>query len=449
MWTVVRQPRKDSFIYRAQWKPRNGASRSVLLGAMPLPRSKMPELWLATLAEMEEAGDDVPDLTRVPTTMELTERFRALDPYGSLDDASVWELAHDPTGGTSVGIVLMQGFSTMIAGHEARTSGARNPFTAPFTAPAPESAPAGVVLVPPAAAPVVTGPAAMALRDYVDKTWKPVRAQQKSTWEHEIWWWDQRILPVLGDVRLCDLDATRWTAFLATLTVGGRSKALCQTAYRTALTHAVEVLEWLPAVHRFVKIVGSTKRTRAEPEPMTAEEVQVFLAAAPSRTHRAMFALQIGQGLRPSEVIGVDWSHVDWIRGTLRACGTKNDLATAIVPLTPISRRELHEHWLSSGSPTSGPAFLRTRRGGAYPSFPRSAFRTTARKSGLNEGRVRKLFPYVARHSFATIAASAGIDRAHTKAMMRHSRQSTVLDEAYIRVSKEATAVAFAGFGEE
>lgn len=100
-------------------------------------------------------------------------------------------------------------------------------------------------------------------------------------------------------------------------------------------------------------------------------------------------------------------------------------------------------------SPEEGHVFTRPAiwGGGPYTAYPRTAFQTAARRSGLNDGRVRHLFPYIARHSFATIAAESGIDRAFTKDMMRHSRASTVLDEAYIRVSKSATARAFSGFG--
>lgn len=286
----------------------------------------------------------------------------------------------------------------------------------------------------------------MTLSSYVWDVWEAVRKAQPATWDREQWWWQERILPVLGHVQLRDLDAEKWGDFLRGLRTGGRSKALAQTAYRCALRQAV-VLGWIPEVHRFAKIEGSTKRVRAEVEPLSMEEVDTFLSAAPAPVHRAMFALQIGQGLRPGEVIRVQWEDVDFGRGTLHVNGTKNALARATVPLTPLSLREMRAWWEACGKPTSGPAFPRSRGGGAFPTYPRSAWRSTAEKSGLNEGRARKLFPYSARHSFATIAATSGIDRAYTKDMMRHSRASTVLDEAYIRVSKQQTAAAFAGFG--
>ncbi len=286
---------------------------------------------------------------------------------------------------------------------------------------------------------------AMALRDYVADIWGPIREEKAATWKREFWWWDRQILPALGGVRLCDLDRDKWNYFLSGLHQGGRSKALAQTAYRCAITHAA-ALGWVEKVHDFRPIAGSTATSLPEPEPLCLAEVSRFLAAAPTPVHRALFATHFGQGLRPGEVLRVRWEDVDWKKRTLGVRGTKNKLALATVPLTPLTFRELHAWWQQLGEPREGVAFERSRGGGAFPDYPKKAFNTAAERSGLNAGRSRHLFPYVARHSFATIAAETGIDRAHTKKMLRHSRVSTVLEDAYERVSQEQTARAFGGF---
>ena len=285
----------------------------------------------------------------------------------------------------------------------------------------------------------------MTLNNYVADVWEPVRSAQAGTWKREQWWWVERILPALGAVRICELDARKWSAFLDTLTVAGRSKALAQTAYRTALRHACAVLGWIEGPHPFAPIRGATLRTRAEAEPLTIVEVTVFLDAVHLPVHRALFAVQIGQGLRPAEATAVRWEDIDFNRSTIFVRGEKNALARATVPLTPFSKAELLAWWEQRGRPKTGVCFEK-QGGGPFPAYPRQAFRTAAINSGLNTSRERALFPYVCRHTFATIAAVAGVDRAFTKRMMRHSQKSTVLDEAYIRVSVRDTANAFAGF---
>ena len=420
MWTVTRQPRSKGLYYSAQWGgeiPRRG----VTLGLMP--------------------GD--------PPTMAITQRLRGLDPSGCGTDAEVRIIcrAHDDA---AAEFEVMLKFADgkipnrlLLAVGRAIQAEVVRAGIASLTQPARASS------LPPvvgdAQVPALAAGAMLTLAAYVEAVWKPIRSKQVSTWEREKWWWNERILPALGQTLLADLDAQKWTAFLGTLEVGGNSKRLCQTTYRTALTHASEVLGWITG-HKFRKIVGSTKRSLPEPEPMNQDELDVFLPASPTPTHRAMFAAHFGQGLRPGETIRLDWAGASWSARTLHVPGTKNSLANGTVPMTKLTYQELWAYWNSLGQPAEGPMFLKSD-GTPYAGFPDGAFRSTASRAGLNEHRVRKVFPYSGRHTFATIAATKGIDRAFTKDMMRHSRASTVLDEAYIRVSRKQTADAFSDFG--
>lgn len=422
-WTVQRQPRAKGNYYSAIHKLPGVKPRCVTVGYVP--------------------GD--------PPTATLTARLRAHDPSGAWLDALIIDVCHAADDDGVRGVLRTH--RTM----EHRFAGANDPRPtseatmarvdandrahASLEAMAEKREKVAEKVVEPKHA-----KGAMKLRDYYEQTWKPLRSKQPGTWEREEGRWETLILPALGDVRLCDLDAERWTTALAGMAGGGTHRRLTQTAYRCAIRHA-ETLGWVESVHKFAPIAGSTKRVFADPEPLQMHEIEKFLQGARHAVHRALFALQIGQGLRPGEVILVRWEDIDFGRKTLFVRGTKNDLAKATVPLTPLSETEMRRWWEKCGWPTTGPAFTRARGGGAFPSYPRSAFRSAAERSGLNEGRTRKLFPYGSRHAFATCAAAAGIDRAYTKDMMRHSRASTVLDEAYIRVSKAQTAAAFAGFG--
>lgn len=417
MWSVIKQPRKSGpAVYICQWK---GAE-------------KRPSVTIGPIS-----GE--------PATLGLTALLREVDPDASWTDEEIRTFVVEPD-------PVRRGYCAMSAQHRIRMERVAMMRKAPvrITEPDPDAPKQPHTVVKLASAKTdapVHARGGTTLRTYVEHTWTQVRQRKAATWKRESWWWTKRILPSLGSIRLCDLDTATWTAFLDTLKIGGRSKALCQTAYRTALTHAAEDLHWIPEVHRFEDIAGSTKRSLDEPEPMTADEVAKFLSATTTDTHRAMFAVQIGQGLRPSEVIRIRWEDIDWGKRILDVRGTKNDLADAKVGLTPLSFRELHAYWTKLGCPSVGVAFLKTRGTGPFAMFPDSAFYSAAKKSGLNDERTRGLFPYVARHSFATIAATSGIDRAHTKSMMRHSRKSTVLEEAYERVSKTETAIAFSKFG--
>lgn len=402
MWTVIKQSRKGGDYYSALDKSAAKA-RSVTLGYIP---------------------------GSVPTAT-LTARLRATT--GPLTDEQVRAICLADTDDDALLVVSRD--RMLSSGSSWSTSrGAKSEPAKPKPV---EVSKPGVALQP---------DGEMTLARYVAEVWTPIRSARASTWDRESWWWHYRILPVLGEVRLCDLNARKWTDFLGTLTVGGRSKAIAQNTYRVALKHAVTVLEWLPSLHQFARIDGSTKGTRAKPEPLSTDEIGRLLNAAGTRVHRALIALAIGQGLRPGEAVRAEWEDFDFEAGMFQVRGSKNDKATAKVPMTALTRREMlafRDLVVSEVGKAIGPCFQ--WRGKAIVDF-KTAIRGAAERAGLNTGRARKVFPYLCRHTFATQSAVSGIDKAFTRKMMRHSAMSTILERAYEQVSIAQTADAMVAF---
>lgn len=460
MWVVQRQKVKGGFYYSAVQKVPNGPSRSVTVRA----------------------------IEGSPETLPLTERLRRWDRDGVWDDETVRRVVLAPDDDSAARVVLQLHLrpqmrvevvpdltdrvasALVILNASEGLARTRDPMLAPLVfgdsptavadglaamriqAPATRDQPPSPVSEPAAPPPPTHPSGAMTLRDFVDGVWAQERCKQAATWGRERGWWDRHLLPALGDLRLCDLSTQRWSGALAGLTqCGGRSKAIAQVAYRTALKHAAS-LGWIEAVHPFPVIVGSTKRTLLPPEPPTMPEVAAFLNAVSSPRDRAMFGLQFGQGLRPAEVLPVRWEDIDWRRARLHVRGTKNALAEGVVALTRLSVSELSPWWEAAGKPAAGLCFPSQRPGKAgaeLATYPTRSFRVAADASGLNALRQRALFPYIARHAFATIAAMSGVDRAATRRMMRHSTTSTILESAYEHASLQQTADAFRGYGPE
>lgn len=455
MWFVQRQNLKNGFYYSAVFRRVGGPVRTV------------------TLKEIESS----------PLPMSLAARLRRWDPRGEWDDDTVRRVVRASDDDAAARVVILRPahaekreferlkdddprvrnvLASMQAGLLMSPDLYRLQAPLRLADSVVEMADAVVAFAQPPdgamesvrqtaeAKPPIHPSGAMTLRRYVDDVWAPLRMQQKETWRRERGWWDRHLLPALGEMRLCDLTRDRWSTTLDGLTkCCGRSKAIAQNAYRTALTRAFE-LGWIAEVHSFSTIIGSTKRATAEVEPLSMPEVRRFLDAVAVPRDRAFFALQFGQGLRPGEVMGVDWGDFDWTNRTIRIRGTKNSLANGVVALTPLSRGELVQWWTACGQPAHGPAFPSSRpgrRGKLMSTYPRRSFKAAAAASGLNDKRKRALIPYAARHSFATIAAITGVPRAATKRMMRHATTSTILEQAYERASLEQTATAFEGFG--
>lgn len=88
-------------------------------------------------------------------------------------------------------------------------------------------------------------PGGLSLSEYVEQVWRPVRAKRKpQLWTDEAGHWARYILPILGHMRVRDLDGPRFEAFITTVR-GNEGQLLSRStlnsvknAYRQALDHA-------------------------------------------------------------------------------------------------------------------------------------------------------------------------------------------------------------------
>ncbi|KAL8440226.1 hypothetical protein Efla_000352 [Eimeria flavescens] len=277
------------------------------------------------------------------------------------------------------------------------------------------------------------------LKDFVEKAFWPIRQQEvgSNTMRVESGFW-QSILQVIGDVPVANLSAAVWEEYLSALkkrNCSPRTQALHQVAYLAALKYAVHTRR-LEQVHAFRKIRGCTKRTLPS-VPLTAEEVYLLLAATPNTMHCALFAVGIGAGLRPSELLSMRWEDVNMDEMTATIRGSKTAASAAAIPLTNLAGRELMRWWEEEGRPTSGLCFyaegIRTASSRANLEKKTPIRKRTASLAGLDEtrcGEPRRIFPYILRHSFATIAATSNppVPLPVAQAVMRHTSSKMLLE---------------------
>ena len=266
--------------------------------------------------------------------------------------------------------------------------------------------------------------ARMTLRQFVDDEYREWRKSEVSsgTWRTEGPRLD-RLVSDLGHVRLTNLTAHRWERYRMSREVSPRTKKLEENAYKEVLKRAHH-LGAIPSIHAFSTIRGATKRTRSI-EPLSPDEVQLLLDNAPSAMHRALFALAVGVGLRPQEVVRVRWEDMDWENSSLLVRGTKNERSEAPIPVTFFAMHEMDVWRHACGDPETGLAF--TWGNSPIRSF-KKALKTAAVRAGLDRGGTRRIFPNLLRHSFATMAASSGVPIIVAQQIMRHSTSKMLLD---------------------
>ena len=160
----------------------------------------------------------------------------------------------------------------------------------------------------------------LSLRAYYTEVYAAWRESTTRGWAQEARHWP-RILEGLGDVRVRDVDPWIVADYLDGLTVqrGSRAglpasgntkriqrailKALLKRAYR--LRHVSEVPD-LGVFH----IKGATEPVRPPVVPLTADEARRLLQCASCTRDRALFGVAIGQGLRPSELVRMQWQDI-------------------------------------------------------------------------------------------------------------------------------------------
>ena len=132
---------------------------------------------------------------------------------------------------------------------------------------------------------------------------------------------------------------------------------------------------------------------------------------------------------------------MDFEAGNLYIRGTKTELSDATVPQTELTRAELTAWWSAAGEPSTGLLF--TWRGHQIESW-KKGLKAAAKRAGIDDGH--RIFPNLARHSFATLAAMGNVPKAATKRMLRHSHASNLVETAYTHPQVEQVRMAMAGF---
>jgi integrase len=129
---------------------------------------------------------------------------------------------------------------------------------------------------------------------------------------------EKYIIPRLGDIGLSDLHPLNIERFYTDLVMDGigiRSVRLCHSILHCALKKAV-AYGWIPRNPAHGITLPQYKP--AEMQVWNDSQVSVFLMTAESSRHKALYHVAITTGMRQAEILGLQWSDVDWDRGTIQ-----------------------------------------------------------------------------------------------------------------------------------
>jgi len=182
------------------------------------------------------------------------------------------------------------------------------------------------------------------------------------------------------------------------------------------------------------RTIAKLKESRTDIDPLSLEEIKVFLAHLPDEKWRRYFTVAFFAGLRPSEQIGLRWPAIDWqatrpqviVRyGVTRRSGAgrlKTDSSYREVPMLPAVERALKAQ--CPDSQLRSEWVFPSERGGHLDitNLRERIWKPTLRRAGLRERTL-----YQTRHTFATISLASGEDIGWVARVLGHSSTEMVI----------------------
>lgn len=277
------------------------------------------------------------------------------------------------------------------------------------------------------------------------------------------------LVPGVGRVQITKLQPEHVETMMADMVRKGHSKSQANAA-RAILRQALNVLLRRRRItFNAAALVEAYREEREEPEPLSPEECQRWLAALTGHRQGALFLLAMSTGLRQGELLGLRWEDVDLEHARLvvkqnmqpiRAPGGKL-VPTVITPKSARGRRGVplpsfavdrlreHQAYQAEQRELAGPDWeehglvFPTRDGRPqYSSNVRVAFSRAITRAGLPPMRFHNL-----RHVYQSLLVHLGIHPYVTMELLGHAdsrtnrRYSHVLESARVDAADRLDAL--------
>jgi integrase len=245
-------------------------------------------------------------------------------------------------------------------------------------------------------------------------------------------------VPTLGAKNLADLSPSDLRAYLATRVDAGLSPTTAR--YHHAVLRAALAQGTRDGIlaRNVAALVRAPRANRFEINPLTAEQARWLLKHVQGDRLEGLYTVALALGLRQGEALGLAWTDVDLVAGTLRvrhALQRVDGRQQLVEPKTSRSRRSLvlpafvtqalgdHRHRQLEERLNAGPRWqesglvFTTRVGRPLPGEGVTRnFYKVLRRSGLPPMRFHDL-----RHSSATLMLARGVSMRVVMETLGHS----------------------------
>lgn len=251
------------------------------------------------------------------------------------------------------------------------------------------------------------------------------------------------INPHLGRFVLTDINRRIVRADLCEkIDASNKRLANVQSVLRAALQAALDddLIETNPLYGwKFARKDAPRKADDVDPFD-SAEQAAILAAAASEPQHHNLFKFAFWTGLRTSELVGLIWQDIDWLRGTVRVQRAKTTAASEaettktrrgtrdvklLAPALEALQAQKAHTWLAGKE-----IFINPRTG--EPWAGDQPIRKGAWEPILKRAGVRYRRPYQTRHTYASMMLTAGESTTWLAGQMGHS-DTTMIYKVYGR----------------
>jgi integrase len=242
------------------------------------------------------------------------------------------------------------------------------------------------------------------------------------------------IIPRWGRYTLTHIRAGEIELWLRSLPLARSTCAKIRNVMSVLFNHGLrhELLDRNP-----VQWVRQSAKRKKIPAVLEIKEVQSLLGALDVR-ERTMVLLDVVTGLRASELVGLKWADIDFIKNEIRVTRSivlqvvgscKTEASQKPVPLDPLLARTLRTWRLHTRyKAASDWVFASPYSGGRKPYWYQSLMRNRIREVARRAGITKKMGWHTFRHTCATLLRASGADIKVAQELLRHASCRVTLD---------------------
>lgn len=275
---------------------------------------------------------------------------------------------------------------------------------------------------------------------FIDSLWLEdgLAANTLAAYRRDLSLWARWLAQAHPDTSLANASETQLLAYMAQRHEDSRTSSVNRRRSVLRRFYQWAVRERLAVVDPTLKIAAARTRQRL-PKTLSEAQVDALLAAPDAATplglrDQAMLMLMYASGLRVSELVTLNLTHVSLADGVVRVLG--KGAKERLVPFGSVAESALVSYLREARAAILGgrdsPAVFVTARGGP---MTRQMYWTLVKKHASRAGITTPLSPHTLRHAFATHLLNHGADLRAVQLLLGHANISTTT--IYTHVARE------------